>query len=40
MADVTSIVEMGEYECTIEPYIDAKYDMHVHRIGDTYTAYV
>ena len=40
MADVCSVVEMGDYGCTIEPFIEAKYDIHVHRIGDVYTAYV
>jgi len=39
MTDVQSVVAVGRHECTLERYIDSKYDIHVYKIGQRYNAY-
>jgi len=36
--DVTSLLGMYNTYCTVEPYIDAKFDLHVQKIGTNYKA--
>ena len=38
--DVVSIVQSTNSYCTIEPYIESKYDIHVQKIGTNYKAFM
>lgn len=41
LADVASVAGLYPHDyCTIEPYIDAKYDIHVQKIGANYKVFL
>ena len=40
LGDVGSLVGAAGQPCTLEPFVDAKYDIHVQKIGSHYKAFM
>ncbi|CAG0924099.1 unnamed protein product, partial [Notodromas monacha] len=38
--DLTSVVAVANTYCTIEPYIESRYDIHIQKIGTNYKAFM
>ena len=38
MQDLAGVVAVSGQYCTVEEYIDAKYDLHIFKLGDCYRA--
>lgn len=38
--DLISVITLSDSYCTVEPYIEAKFDLHVQKIGCNYKAWM
>jgi len=38
--DITSVVAIAGCYCTMEPYVDSKYDLYIQKIGNNYRTFV
>ena len=36
--DMTSVIAIADTYCTVEPYIESKFDLHIQKIGSSYKA--
>jgi hypothetical protein len=37
-SDMTSVIAISDSYCTVEPYVESKFDLHVQKIGSNYKA--
>jgi len=40
LQDITSVVAIAGCYCTMEPYVDSKYDLYIQKIGSNYRTFV
>ena len=40
LQDITSVVAIAGCYCTMEPYVDSKYDLYIQKIGNNYRTFV
>ena len=40
LQDITSVIAIAGCYCTVEPYVDSKYDLYIQKIGNNYRTFV
>ena len=40
LEDIASVVAGTNQDCTVEPFVESKYDIHIQKIGGSYKAFM